>query len=45
MTPLRQRMTEDMRVRNLASTTQGEYIDAVARKRSPFGGRIAAPIV
>jgi len=37
MTPLRQRMTEDMRVRNLASTTQGEYIDAVAKFAKYFG--------
>jgi site-specific recombinase XerD len=30
-------MTEDMRVRNLASTTQGEYIDAVAKFAKYFG--------
>jgi integrase/recombinase XerD len=31
VTPLRQRMTEDMRVRNLAVTTQKAYIDHVAK--------------
>jgi len=31
VTPLRQRMTDDMRVRNLAITTQKAYIDQVAK--------------
>jgi site-specific recombinase XerD len=37
MTPLRQRMTEDMGVRNLASTTQREYIRQVAGFAKYFG--------
>ena len=37
MTPLRQRMIEDMRVRNLAASTQAEYIRAVARFAKYFG--------
>jgi integrase/recombinase XerD len=40
MTPLRQRMLEDMQVRNLSTNTQRAYIDNVARfarhfRRSP----------
>jgi hypothetical protein len=31
MTPLRQRMLEDMRIRNLSSETQTTYINHVAR--------------
>jgi hypothetical protein len=30
MTPLRQRMLEDMQIRNLASSTQREAISAIA---------------
>lgn len=37
MTPLRQRMIEDMRVRNLAASTQAEYIRAVANFAKYFG--------
>lgn len=37
MTPLRQRMIEDMRVRNLAASTQAEYIRAVAKFAKYFG--------
>jgi len=37
VTPLRQRMTEDMRVRNLAVTTQKAYIDQVAKFAGYFG--------
>jgi len=37
MTPLRQRMTEDMRVRNLSATTQRVYIDEVVRFAKYFG--------
>ena len=40
MTPLRQRMLEDMRVRNLSPRTQRAYVDNIARfaryfRRSP----------
>ena len=31
MTPLRQRMIEDMRIRNFAATTQRSYIHYVAQ--------------
>ena len=31
MTPLRQRMTEDMQVRNLSPHTQTSYIEQVSR--------------
>jgi len=31
MTPLRQRMLEDMRIRNLSTETQTSYINHVAR--------------
>jgi integrase/recombinase XerD len=37
MTPLRQRMIEDMQVRNLAPVTQKNYVDAVARFARHFG--------
>jgi integrase/recombinase XerD len=37
VTPLRQRMSEDMRVRNLAVTTQKEYILQVAKFAKYFG--------
>ena len=37
MTPLRQRMIEDMRVRNFADTTQREYLNQVARFAKYFG--------
>ena len=37
MTPLRQRMIEDMGVRNLAAGTQQNYIDAVAKFAQFFG--------
>ena len=37
MTPLRQRMLEDMQVRNLSSNTQRAYIDNVARFARHFG--------
>jgi len=40
MTPLRQRMTEDMRVRNLASTTQGEYIDRLPSSQNILASRL-----
>ena len=38
MTPLRQRMLEDMQMRNLALRTQGCYVDCVA-KFAQFHGR------
>jgi len=37
MTPLRQRMLEDMQVRNLSPNTQHAYIDNVARFARHFG--------
>jgi integrase/recombinase XerD len=37
MTPLRQRMLEDMRIRNLAQTTQDQYILCVAAFARYFG--------
>jgi integrase/recombinase XerD len=38
MTPLRQRMIEDMQIRNLAPRTQSCYVDCVA-KFAKFHGR------
>ncbi len=37
MTPLRQRMIDDMRVRNLSVGTQQEYVRCVARYARHFG--------
>ncbi len=37
MTPLRQRMIEDMQVRNFSPRTQATYLDQVARFASHFG--------
>ncbi len=37
MTPLRQRMIEDMRIRNMAPRTQTTYVDQVARFARHFG--------
>ena len=37
MTPLRQRMLEDMRIRNLTEQTQKRYIEAVAAFARHFG--------
>jgi hypothetical protein len=37
MTPLRQRMLEDMRIRNLSPHTQRAYIENVARFAHPAG--------
>jgi integrase/recombinase XerD len=49
MTPLRQRMTEDMRVRNLAQNTQMSYVQQVSlfaryfnKSRNSWGPRIFA---
>ncbi len=37
MTPLRQRMLEEMRLRNLAPSTQQLYVNCVARYARHFG--------
>jgi integrase/recombinase XerD len=37
MTPLRQRMIEDMRIRNLSANTQRLYVDRVAKFAQYFG--------
>ena len=37
MTPLRQRMIEDMQVRNLSAVTQRVYVDQVALYARHFG--------
>ena len=37
MTPLRQRMLDDMQIRNLASSTQRAYVEHVARFARHFG--------
>jgi integrase/recombinase XerD len=37
MTPLRRRMIEDMRIRNLAPNTQGTYVEHVSRFARHFG--------
>jgi integrase/recombinase XerD len=37
MTPLRQRMIEDMRMRNLSDNTQRLYVDRVAKFAQHFG--------
>jgi integrase/recombinase XerD len=37
MTPLRQRMLEDMQIRNLAGSTQRSYVEHVARFARHFG--------
>ena len=37
MTPLRQRMQEDMQIRNLAASTQSTYIHEVAKFARHFG--------
>jgi len=37
MTPLRQRMIEDMRVRNLAPHTQRAYVQQISRFARHFG--------
>jgi hypothetical protein len=47
MTPLRQRMLEDMQVRNLSANTQRAYIENVARfarhcGRSPHGKDVSS---
>ena len=43
VTPLRQRMLDDMRVRNLAATTQREYILQVIRFAKYFGKSFVPP--
>ena len=42
MTPLRQRMLEDMQIRNLSANTQRAYTESVARFARHFG---RSPIV
>ena len=42
MTPLRQRMLEDMQVRNLSPNTQRAYLENVARFARHFGRSPAA---
>jgi len=37
MTPLRRRMIEDMRIRNLAPLTQSAYVEQVSRFARHFG--------
>jgi hypothetical protein len=37
MTPLRRRMIEDMRIRNLAPNTQRTYVEQVSRFARHFG--------
>ena len=39
MTPLRQRMLEDMQVRNLSPRTQRSYVEHVSRFARHFAGR------
>jgi hypothetical protein len=48
MTPLRQRMTEDMQVRNLSPHTQNSYVQQVSLfaryfDKSPVGEAVQAP--
>lgn len=42
MTPLRQRMVEDMRIRNLAANTQRAYLQQVSAFAKYFGRSPAA---